>query len=64
MANPKVKTSRSKTRRRRTHYVLDQVKTTECPQCHEAKLPHRICLACGTYNKREVITQKEAKAKK
>lgn len=61
MANPKVKTSRSKTRRRRTHYVLKQVQTTQCPQCHEPKLPHHICLSCGTYNKREVITQKEEK---
>ncbi|MFH1454086.1 MAG: 50S ribosomal protein L32 [Armatimonadota bacterium] len=64
MANPKVKTSRSKTRRRRTHYKLGEAKTTNCPQCHEPKLPHRICLSCGTYNKRSVITQKEEKAKK
>ena len=21
----------------------------ECPQCHEKKLPHRICLKCGYY---------------
>jgi large subunit ribosomal protein L32 len=27
----------------------------ECPQCHEPKRPHRVCSACGFYNKKEVI---------
>jgi large subunit ribosomal protein L32 len=22
---------------------------TECPQCHERKLPHRVCPKCGYY---------------
>jgi large subunit ribosomal protein L32 len=30
-----------------------------CPQCHEAKLPHRACLKCGYYKGREVIAVKD-----
>lgn len=26
-----------------------------CPQCGEAKLPHRVCPNCGFYKNREVI---------
>ncbi len=27
-----------------------------CPNCREPKLPHVACPACGTYNRRQVIT--------
>ncbi|MDH4140206.1 MAG: 50S ribosomal protein L32, partial [Coriobacteriia bacterium] len=26
-----------------------------CPQCHEVKLPHRVCPSCGYYDGKEVI---------
>jgi large subunit ribosomal protein L32 len=28
---------------------------TECPNCGELKLAHRVCKACGTYKGKEVI---------
>ena len=28
---------------------------SECPNCHEPKLPHRVCAHCGKYKGREVI---------
>jgi len=28
---------------------------SECPNCHEPKLPHRACPHCGMYKGREVI---------
>jgi large subunit ribosomal protein L32 len=31
---------------------------TECPNCHEKKLPHQLCRACGYYKGREVIDTK------
>ena len=31
------------------------VSLAECPQCHNAKLPHRMCRKCGYYNGREVV---------
>jgi large subunit ribosomal protein L32 len=26
-----------------------------CPECGEMKLPHRVCLNCGTYKERKVL---------
>jgi large subunit ribosomal protein L32 len=33
---------------------------SECPNCHERKLPHRACPKCGYYKGREVVEVKEA----
>jgi large subunit ribosomal protein L32 len=55
MANPKYKTSHSKTRRRRANIIFNAPNIINCPKCHEPKLAHRICTACGYYNGREVI---------
>ena len=29
----------------------------ECPQCHEQKLPHRVCRSCGYYKGEPVVAQ-------
>ena len=52
MAVPKRKTSKSKTKMRRaaTGFV-------SCPQCHEPKLPHRVCPDCGYYKGKEVVSE-------
>ncbi len=56
MAVPKRKTSKSKKNKRRASaYRLAKATISECPQCHEPKLPHRVCQACGYYKNREVI---------
>ncbi len=59
MAVPKYRTSRSKGRMRRTHQRLRALAITECPHCHEPKLPHRACPHCGYYNGMEIIEMKE-----
>lgn len=57
MAVPKRKTSKSKRdMRRASAQVLTKATVTECPQCHETKLPHRVCPSCGYYKNREVIS--------
>jgi large subunit ribosomal protein L32 len=33
---------------------LKPVGTSECPQCHELKLPHTVCRNCGYYRGRQV----------
>lgn len=59
MAVPKRKTSKSKKNKRRASaYKLPKATISECPQCHEPKLPHRVCRACGYYKNREVIDVK------
>lgn len=60
MPNPKRRHSKSRSRKRRTHYKAHPATTVECPQCHEHKLPHRVCPNCGYYNGRSIIVPKEA----
>ncbi|MDD4568507.1 MAG: 50S ribosomal protein L32 [Tepidanaerobacteraceae bacterium] len=55
MANPKHKTTKSKRGSRRSHWKLALPTTSECPKCHEPRLPHRACPSCGYYKNREVI---------
>ena len=56
MAVPKRKTGRARTNARRS--ANDRISAPArcvCPQCGEAKLPHRVCPSCGFYKNREVI---------
>lgn len=62
MPNPKYKTPRSKTRRRRSHLRMEVPNVVKCPQCKEPKLPHRVCLSCGVYDGRQVFKLDEAQA--
>jgi len=55
MAVPKSRTSKAKRDKRRTHDSLAAPVQSVCPQCKEPKLPHRVCLHCGTYRDRSVI---------
>ncbi|MCJ7652684.1 MAG: 50S ribosomal protein L32 [Actinobacteria bacterium] len=55
MAVPKRKTSKSKRDSRRSQHVVRAPSLSECPQCHQPKLPHRVCRACGYYNGRQVF---------
>ena len=60
MAVPKRKKSLSKKRSRRANWKLSLPTLVACPQCHEFKVPHRVCGYCGYYKGVEVIAQKEA----
>ena len=57
MAVPKRKTSKARRdKRRASSYRLPKVTIGECPNCHEPKLPHRVCGAYGYYDGKEVIS--------
>jgi large subunit ribosomal protein L32 len=58
MPNPKRRHSKARRDRRRTHDALPTPAASDCPQCHERKLPHRVCPHCGFYKGREVIEVK------
>jgi len=58
MANPKHRSSKSSARSRRSNSKLRLPSISECPNCHEPKLPHRACPSCGQYRNREVIQVK------
>ena len=55
MPNPKRRHSAARTHKRRAHDSLKRPAKAECPNCHETKLPHRVCPHCGQYKGREVI---------
>ncbi|HLV08626.1 MAG TPA: 50S ribosomal protein L32 [Halanaerobiales bacterium] len=55
MAVPKRKTSKSRKRKRRTHWKIKAPNLAECPQCHTLILPHRVCPECGYYKGKEVV---------
>ena len=55
MPNPKRRHSARRTQNRRAHDALRAAAKSECPNCHEPKLPHRACAHCGQYKGREVI---------
>jgi large subunit ribosomal protein L32 len=61
MPNPKRRHSTRRTALRRAHDFLTAVGVSECPNCHEKKLPHRACPKCGAYKGRAVLDVKEAK---
>ena len=60
MPLPKRRHSNARTRKRRSHDALSIPNLIECPNCHERKLPHRACPACGYYRGREVVKREEA----
>jgi large subunit ribosomal protein L32 len=59
MPNPKRRHSKSRRNKRRAHDFLTPRSTSECPNCHEAKMPHRACPHCGYYAGREVMEVRE-----
>ena len=60
MPNPKRRHSKARTSKRRAHDALVPTGLSECPHCHERKLPHHACAKCGQYKGREVLEVKEA----
>ena len=55
MAHPKRKHTQQRRDKRRTHDRLTTPNLSVCPQCHQSKLPHRVCMHCGYYKGVEVI---------
>ena len=58
-AVPKIRVSKARGRRRRTHQVLTLPDLVECPKCHELTRPHRACPSCGTYRGMQVVKPEE-----
>ncbi len=54
MAVPKRRVSTERRDKRRANWKLSVPGLTACPQCHELKLSHRMCKACGYYKGKEV----------
>lgn len=55
MAVPKRKMSKARRDKRRANWKLTVPGMVACPQCHELKMPHRVCPACGSYKGKAVL---------
>lgn len=62
MAVPKKKTSKSRRNMRRSHLALGSINVVVDKDTGEYKLPHHMSLKDGTYNGKQVITQKSLAA--
>ena len=59
MPVPKRRHSKSRKNKRRSSKRIKGPGLVQCPNCTEMKLPHKVCLSCGYYNGREVLTVTE-----
>ncbi|MGE5415912.1 MAG: 50S ribosomal protein L32 [Acidobacteriota bacterium] len=57
MGVPKRRHSKARKNMRRSEWSkMASPALVECPQCHELKMPHHVCLKCGFYKGKEVIS--------
>ena len=62
MAVPKRKVSKARRNTRNSaNFKVFAPTLVECPNCHELKLPHKVCKKCGTYNGKTVVENKKEK---
>lgn len=55
MGVPKRRRSKTRNAMRRAQQKIEAPGFISCPQCHEPKMPHRVCPECGFYKDKEVI---------
>jgi large subunit ribosomal protein L32 len=61
MAVPKRRTSSARRDKRRSpNMKMKAPGLCICPQCHQPKLPHRVCPNCNYYDGQDVLKSKEA----
>ncbi len=59
MPNPKKHHTHSRTRMRRSQWIISTPNLVRCSQCGTYKLPHRICENCGYYKGELWVSKKE-----
>ncbi|MEN8208470.1 MAG: 50S ribosomal protein L32 [Candidatus Fermentibacteria bacterium] len=59
MPVPKRRHSSTRRDKRRANDALKEKSTSNCPQCGEPRIPHRVCKHCGFYDGRQVIAPEE-----
>lgn len=56
---PKNKSSKARRDSRRANWKMGNVTLVKCSKCGALMVPHRVCKACGSYNKKEIIPQED-----
>lgn len=64
MGIQKRRRSKARTASRRAQWKLRAPHLVECPQCHNRRVPHRVCPTCGYYDGRQVIEVEEPETRK
>jgi len=59
MPNPKRRHSKTRGRKRRTHYKASAPTVMTCPNCGEMKQAHRVCSSCGFYDGKSIVIPKK-----
>ena len=58
MATPKRRTSKAKLSSRKSANMVKAAPALSlCPQCHQPKLPHRVCPNCNYYDGQAIIAE-------
>jgi large subunit ribosomal protein L32 len=55
MPVPKRRQSHARGAKRKANWKAQPPTYSECQQCHQPKLPHRVCANCGYYDGRKVV---------
>lgn len=55
MAVPKRRQTKARGAKRYANWKAQPSTYSECPQCHQPKLPHRVCPTCGYYAGRQAV---------
>ena len=54
---PKNKSSKARRDSRRANWKMSAQNLVKCSIFVDLMIPHRVCKACGSYNKKEIIAQ-------
>ena len=52
----KNKSSKGIRDKRRANWKMKTMNLVKCSKCGELMMPHRVCKACGSYNKKEIVS--------
>jgi len=53
---PKGKISKGRRNKRRAQsWKISTATLVKCPSCSELTIPHRVCKACGNYQRKQIL---------
>lgn len=55
MAEPKKRSTSTRSGHRRSHLAAKPIKLAKCAKCGEPIIPHRVCKVCGTYKGKDIL---------
>lgn len=53
---PKNKSSKARRDSRRANWKMSNPTLVKCSKCGALMVPHQVCKACGSYNKKQIVS--------